>query len=313
MLRRPDPLAIALALSAGAAETVPFAALVTWLVTVFGGDPSRVPSWPAIAATWLLAYLTARLVLGQTQDPTWARTIAVVGWIGWTLSWWTARAATPWAVLEFLPALVRLEAGAVGLLVLSALVWWRALGLASEPHPFQGGYLRWAVARDLGLGGGVVLAAVLSGGEAARAVWEFLAWAAPLLVLLRLATAALVQAEAVRLAYPAATSAGAWVLRSLVVAGGVLGVGALVSLLAGPALWPHIARPVFWFLTFLVAVLVTMMLALAVIVWTALRFLVWAVQALAGRGEPGPPPSPPAFPDLARPHEAVQSLALPSW
>ena len=313
MPRRPDWLTLSLAVSAGAAETVPLAAWVVWLATLFGSDPSYAPGWLALTLTWLAAFAFARFVLAATQDPAWARALAVLGWLAWTLAWWVARAREPQAILDFLPSLLRLEASIVGLLVLSALVWWRTLALAGEPRPFQGEYLRWAIVRDAGLVLGITLAALASGGPAAQAVWDNLSWGAPLLVLLRLMTAALIQAEAVRLAYPGAVAPGPWVLRSLVVAAGALGVGALLSLFAGPTLWPRIAGPVEWFLTLLVAVIVTFTVALAVIVWTALRFFVWAVRAIAGSREPGPPPSLPTLPELTRPQEVIRGLAIPPW
>jgi len=311
--RRPDWLALALAVSAGAAEMLPLTACISWAVTLFGGEPSRAPGWQALAATWLVAFALARSVLAATRDPVWMRALAVLGWLAWTLGWWTGRAGELAAAGAFLPALVRLEAGALGLLLLSALIWWRALALASEPWPFQGDYLRWAVARDVVLLIGVTLAALASGGPAAQAVWAVLSWGAPLLVLLRLLTAALVQAQAVRRAYAGAVAAGPWVLRSLAVAAGALAVGALLSLLAGPAVWPHIARPVEWLLTLLVSVLVTVTVAFAVIVWTALRFVVWALRAIAGGGEPGPPPSLPTLPELTRPEQAARHLPIPPW
>ncbi len=313
MSRRPDWLTLALAVSAGAAETVPLAVGVVWLATLFGGDASHAPGWLALTATWLAAFAFARLVLAATHDPAWVRPLAALGWLAWTLAWWIARVGEPRAILDILPSLVRLQSSLVSLLVLSALVWWRALTLAGEPHPFQGEYLRWAVVRDVGLGVGIALAALASGGPAAQAVWDSLAWKAPLLVLLRLVTAALIQAEAVRLAYPGAAAPGSWVLRSLAVAAGALSVGALLSLFAGPALWPRLAGPVEWFLTLLVAVIVTLTVALAVIVWAALRFLVWMARSLAGGREPGPPPSLPTLPELTRPQEAIRVYAIPPW
>ncbi|MFN3336025.1 MAG: DUF4129 domain-containing protein [Thermomicrobium sp.] len=313
MPRRPDLLTLSLTVSAGAAEMVPLAAWVIWLATLFGSDPSHAPGWLALTVTWLTGFAFARCVLTATHDPTWARALAVLGWLAWTLAWWVARVGEPQAILTFLPSLLRLKASIVGLLALSALVWWRTLALAGEPRPFQGDYLRWAVLREAGLVLGITLAALASGGPAAQAVWDNLAWGAPLLVLLRLMTAALIQAEAVRLAYPGAVTPGPWVLRSLLVAAGALGVGALLSLFAAPTLWPRIAGPVEWFLTLLVAVIVTFTVALAVIVWTALRFLVWVVRTIAGSREPGPPPSPPTLPELTRPQEAMRDLALPPW
>jgi len=56
----------------------------------------------------------------------------------WTLGWWALRARSLEAIPGFFAALVSLDAPAVGLAILSALAWWRALSLASDPHPFQG-------------------------------------------------------------------------------------------------------------------------------------------------------------------------------
>ncbi|MDW8060193.1 MAG: DUF4129 domain-containing protein [Thermomicrobium sp.] len=309
---RPDPLALVLAASAAAAEALAVAPWVAWLAVLFQAAPERVPGWLSLAGTGLVAFALARTVLARTQELAAARLFAAAGWVFWTWAWWTLR--HPGAALwDFPPALIGLEAGAVALALLSALVWWRALVLASEPFPFQGDYLRWAVVRDLLSVGGVTLAAALGGGAAAAAVWERLALGLPSLLFFRLLTAALVHAQAVRLAYPEAGTAARWIARAAALAAAVLAVGAVASLAAGPTLWPHLARPVTWLFTLVVAVLVTLAVALAVLVWWALQVVAWALRALSRPAEPAPPPSLPALPDLLRPREVLASLAVPPW
>jgi hypothetical protein len=271
VLRRPDPLTIALAASALAAEALAVTPLVAWLAVLSGADPIAVPGWLSLATTGLVGYGLARLVLTRTQDPAWSRFLASGGWLLWTLGWWALRERSLEAIPGFFAALVSLDAPAVGLAILSALAWWRALGLASDPHPFQGSYLRWAIMRDLLFVGGTTVLAAASGGAAAQAVWHRLEFGAPLLLVVRLLTAVLVQAEAVRLAYPAAISSTRWVTWSAVLALGIVCLSALASLVAGPTLWPHLVRPVTWLLTLIVAVLVTLAVLLAVLIWTALR------------------------------------------
>ncbi|WP_448575603.1 DUF4129 domain-containing protein [Thermomicrobium sp.] len=313
MLPRPDPLTIALVASALAAEALAVAPLVAWLAVLSGADPLTVPGWLSLAATGLVSYGLARLVLARTRDPSWSRFLASGGWLLWTLGWWAARGRSVTAIPGFFDGLLDLDAPAVSLAILSALAWWRALVLASEPHPFQGTYLRWAITRDLLLAGGATILAAASGGAAAQAVWHRLELGVPLLLAVRLLTAVLVQAEAVRLAYPATISSVRWITWSAILTLGIVCLAALASLVAGPTLWPHLARPVTWLLTLIVAVLVTLAVLLAVLIWTALRLLVWIVQAIAGQHEPGPPPSLPALPDLLRPRETLAHLALPVW
>lgn len=309
---RVDPLSLALTVSAAAAEALAIAPWVTWLAVLFQAHPPSVPSWLSLAGTGLVAFALARTVLARTADLAWARLLAVGGWLLWTWGWWAVRhPGEPfWG---YVPALFRLDSGAVGLAILSALAWWRALVLASEPFPFQGDYLRWAVLRDTAAIGGVTLVAALSGGTVAQAVWDRLALGVPLLLLCRLLTAALVQAQAVRLAYPEAGASGGWVVRALLLAGTILAVGAVASLAAGPALWPRIAQPVTWLFTLVVAVLVTFAVALAVLVWWAIQFVAWVLRSFARPGEPGPPPSLPALPELLRPQEVLAALPIPGW
>jgi hypothetical protein len=313
VLRRPDPLTIALAASALAAEALAVTPLVAWLAVLSGADPIAVPGWLSLATTGLVGYGLARLVLTRTQDPAWSRFLASGGWLLWTLGWWALREQSLEAIPGFFAALVSLDAPAVGLAILSALAWWRALSLASDPHPFQGSYLRWAITRDLLFVGGTTVLAAASGGAAAQAVWHRLEFGAPLLLVVRLLTAVLVQAEAVRLAYPAAISSARWVTWSAALALGIVCLSALASLVAGPTLWPHLVRPVTWLLTLIVAVLVTLAVLLAVLIWTALRLLVWMLRAIAGQHEPGPPPSLAVLPDLLRPRDTLAHLAVPTW
>lgn len=309
---RVDPLSLALTVSAAAAEALAIAPWVTWLAALFQADPATAPSWLSLAGTGLVAFALARTVLARTADLAWARLLAAGGWLLWTSGWWAVRhPGEPfWG---YVPALFRLDSGAVGLALLSALAWWRALVLASEPFPFQGDYLRWAVLRDTAAIGGVTLVAALSGGTVAQAVWDRLALGLPLLLLCRLVTAALVQAQAVRLAYPEAGTPGGWVVRSLLLAGAILAVGVVASLAAGPALWPRIAQPVTWLFTLVVAVLVTFAVALALLLWWAIQFVAWVLRSFARPGEPGPPPSLPALPELLRPQEVLAALPVPDW
>jgi len=313
VLRRPDPLTIALAANALATEALAVAPLVAWLAVLFGADPLTVPGWLSLAATGVVSYGLARLVLTRTQDPAWSRFLSSGGWLLWTLGWWVLRERSVTAIPGFFAALVSLDAPAVGLAILSALAWWRALGLGSDPHPFQGAYLRWAITRDFLFVSGATVLAAASGGAAAQAVWHRLEFGAPLLLAVRLLTAVLVQAEAVCLAYPAAISSARWVTGSAILAIGIVCLAALASLVAGPSLWPHLARPVTWLLTLVVAVLVTLAVLLAVLMWTSLRLLVWMLRAIAGQHEPGPPPALPVLPDLLRPRDTLVHLAVPAW
>ncbi|MCX2728114.1 DUF4129 domain-containing protein [Thermomicrobium sp. 4228-Ro] len=309
---RVDPLSLALTVSAAAAEALAVAPWVAWLAVLSQAEPAAVPSWLTLAATGLVAFVLARTVLARTADLAWARLLAAGGWLLWTWSWWAVR-HTGEPFWGYVPALFRLDSGAVGLALLSALAWWRALVLANEPFPFQGDYLRWAVLRDAAAVGGATLVAALSGGAAAQAAWDRLALAVPSLLLFRLLTAALVQAQAVRLAYPEAGTPVGWIVRSLVLAGAILAAGALASLAAGPALWPRIAQAVTWLFTLVVAVLVTFAVALALVVWWTVRLLAWVLRLLARPGAPGPPPSLPALPELLRPQDVLATLPIPGW
>jgi hypothetical protein len=286
--------------------------VVSWLAVLFRADPARVPSWLTLTVSGLVAFVLARAVLTRTRDLAWARSLAAAAWFLWTWGWWALRQASEPA-WGYPAALVRLDSSAVGLAFLSALVWWRGFVLASEPFPFQGDYLRWAVLRDLTALAAVTLAAALSGGPAAQAVWDRLALTVPLLLLCRLLTAALVQAQAVRLAYPEALAPAQWVLRAAFFAALVLALGAVASLAAGPALWPRLAQPVTWFFTLVVAVLVTVTVALAFLVWWALQLILWVLRTLARPGEATPVPEPPSLPELLRPQETLAAFALPSW
>lgn len=309
MHRRLDPLRISLAIAAFTAEALGFAPWLTWLTGIVVHVPSEAPQWWSMTTTSLFAFAFARLVLVRLTDTTVARSLAVVAWLIWTSLWWIARERHP----GFLPALLHFEGMAVGLLLLNGLLWLRALALASEPHPFQGSYLRWAVVRDVVLVSSIAVAAALSSGDLSATLSAQLTWTAPTLLVVRLFTAALVQVEAVSLAYPEAFTPVAWLTRTVAATGAIVLLGAIGSLLAGPALWAWVARPLEWLFLLLVAVLVTVTVGLVVVIWTAVRLAAWLLRDLISPHEPSPPPSLPTLPELLQPQTLLAELPVPHW
>ncbi len=294
------------------AEALAVVPWIGWTVVAFGGDPARAPSWLAVAATGLLAFTWGRWLARRDTDPALARLASVAAWLVWLMAWWSVRQRDPLGPLHLLAAVLSADAGTVGLLLLSALAWWRGLSLASEPHPFQGAYLRWVVVRDLVFLTGVTALAALSGGAAAAAVWATLRVSVPLWLALRLLLAALVQAQAIRLAAPSSGADRRVLTHAALATLSVFTAGALLSALAGPAVWHWLAAPVTWLFTLLVAVAVTFTVAVVLLVWYVLRVLVWLFRQLGDRPAPEPP-SPPSLPELLRGRESLAALDLPGW
>ncbi len=313
MRRSRDPLALALPLAAALAEALAVLPWIRWLAVVLGGDPVRAPSWLAVAGTGLVAFAWGRWLVRRDTDPALARLASVAAWLVWLLLWWSVRQRDPHGPLHAVVAALAAEASLLGLAVLSALAWWRGLSLASEPRPFQGAYLRWVVVRDVAFLVAVVSVAALGGGPGAAVVWATLRWSVPLWLALRLLVAALVQAEALTLAAPSRVAARRVLAQAVVVTLAVFTAGALLSALAGPAVWHGLAAPVTWLFTLVVAVVVTLTVALVLLVWFVLRVLVWLFRQLGDRPAPEPPPSLPSLPELLRWRESVAALALPDW
>lgn len=303
-------LSPALTISAATAEALAIAPWISWITHLFWGPTVVPPNWLTLTLAGLLAFTFARLVLNRHPSLLRMRLFATGGWLAWTSLWWLVRES-----LSGDPSAIRTDFTSHGLsLVLaSALAWWRALALASEPTPFQGNYLRWAVVRDSTALTGISIVAGLTGGELAQSIWAQLAWITPLLLVTRLLTAALVQVEAIRLAYPGSLLIGQTIVPALVIIGSIVLIGAMLSFLAGPAAWNRLTLPVLWFLTLVVAVLVTFTVALALLVWYGILFLAWIVRNFSQPSDAGSPPAAPNLPDFLRPYELPSQLPLPAW
>jgi|GEM_PF-686140 len=300
----PHPLDIILSVLVASAEAL---TLLPWLHlgAAMVSAQTQPPAWLVLGGLGLVAFWLARLLLAAGWDVGFARAISALAWIWCTLLWigLTSHGGIL-APLIGIVQLLHLRGPALALLILSALAWWRGLTLGADPRPFTSDFVRRSLIRDLVLVGSALFFVLVS-KHLAESAGATLSWVVPTLAALRLITAATVQAAAVQ--HSAARRVGGtlqvrrWLSSATGLALFTVAFAALISLLAGPALWQWLATPLSWILTGIETVLFFILAAFAYVLFLLLTPITWLLHHGGSAHQPLPQ-QPPAFPTF---HEAA--------
>ncbi|MEX2425953.1 MAG: DUF4129 domain-containing protein [Thermomicrobiaceae bacterium] len=269
------------------------AIITPWIVLLLrsAGEESIDPMLPiGVGIIGVVSYWVARELLSQAWDLAAMRMASLGVWLGMIVIWFglvfNAGISAP---LELVDRLFSFETGALGLLFLGAVAWWRGLWLASTEDLYESEFVRAAVMRPVVLQALVLVVAALFWDNASSPIQAIAIYMIPLGFSACLIAATAIQIRTARLNIRAELDqrlpGRGWLLTGAGISGGILLLAALVAGTAGREAWQLLIWPFAQLLRGLSWLLDWIILGLALIGYFLLLPLFWVVQQLVEDAE----------------------------
>ncbi len=227
------------------------AILAPWiyLILISTGEESMNPLLPiGVGVIGVVSFWAGRELLSKSWDLAAIRMASLGVWLAMIIVWFgivtDAGLAAP---LQLIDRLFSFETGALGLVILGGIGWWRGLWLASTEDLFESEFVRAALMRTVVAQASVLLVAALFWGDATSPIQSLAVYMVPLGFAACLITATAIQVRTARINIRAELDqrlpGRGWLAAGAGISGGILLIASLIAGTAGREAWQLVVWP----------------------------------------------------------------------
>lgn len=264
------------------------AILAPWiyLLLISTGEDSLNPLLPiGVGVIGVVSFWAGRELLSQSWDLAAVRMTSLGIWLAMIIVWFglvtDAGIAAP---LQLIDRLFAFETGALGLVILGAIGWWRGLWLASTDDLFESEFVRAALVRTVVAQTAVLIVAAIFSSDASSRIQSLAVYMVPLGFAACLITATAIQVRTARINIRAELDqrlpGRGWLAAGAGISGAILLIAALIAGTAGREAWQLVIWPLVQILRAANWVLDWIILAFALIGYLLLLPAFWLFSRL---------------------------------